>query len=200
MKVVLATGNPGKIAEIREIMTGVDLELLSLGSFPAMERPEETGATFLENATIKAEAVFDHTGIAALADDSGLEVDALGKMPGVKSARYGGEGLSDIERAMKLLEALGGVPEEERTARFRCLMVLHPAPGGGSFVTEGILEGRIALEPAGENGFGYDPVFLLPEMGMTVAELEPGEKNRISHRYRALIEMKALLAASPKPK
>jgi len=195
MRIVVASHNAGKIAEISSILSGSGIELAGLEDFAPYPEPVESGNTFLENAMIKAVAAHEATGLPALADDSGIMVDALGGLPGVRSARYGGEGLADSERGMKLLEELEGIPDGERTARFMCVMVLYPAPGAGgdALVTEGILEGRIAREPAGENGFGYDPVFYVPEAGMTAAEMKPAGKNRISHRYRALVEMKALL-------
>jgi XTP/dITP diphosphohydrolase len=196
MKIVLATRNEGKIRELRSIFSGLEIEILDVRDVASMEEPAEEGDTFLENALTKAKAVHQATGLTALADDSGIEVDALDGTPGVRSARYGGEGLSDRERSRKLLEALRGVPEERRGARFRCVMVLYPAPGTSdeALVTEGIFHGVIAREPAGDNGFGYDPVFLVPERGMTVAEMSPDEKNSMSHRYRAGVEMKWLLA------
>ena len=195
MRVVVASHNAGKIAEISGILSGSGIELAGLDDFPAYPEPEENGATFLENAMIKARAAHEATGLPALADDSGIEVDALGGAPGIRSARYGGERLDDAGRYTKLLSELAGKPGEERTARFRCVMVLYPAPDteGDALVTEGILEGRIALEPAGENGFGYDPVFFVPGAGKTAAEMDRAEKNSISHRYRALVEMKAML-------
>ena len=195
LRIVIATGNAGKEREIRDILSGIDVELLGRKDFPPFPDPSEDGDTFLENAMSKAKAVHAATGLPALADDSGLEVEALGGDPGIKSARYGGEGLSDGQRCRKLLQALDGVPREKRGARFKCMMVLYPAPGSenGALVTEGELYGRIETEPSGENGFGYDPVFYVPEEGMTVARMEAGEKNRISHRYRALVEMKWLL-------
>jgi len=195
MRIVLATGNPGKRAEIERILAGGAISIESPGGLPRWPEPEETGATFAENAMIKAAAAFHATGIPALADDSGIEVDALGGAPGVMSARFGGEGLTDLERCELLLERMKDVPDGERTARFRCVMVLHPAPAAeGTWITEGILEGVIARAPAGEGGFGYDPVFRVPEAGRTAAEMTREEKNALSHRYRALVEMKALLA------
>lgn len=195
MRIVLATRNTGKATEIREILSGLDIELCDLSGFPPFPEPAETGGTFYENALEKAKAVHEATGLPALADDSGIEVDALDGAPGVRSARYGGPGLSDIDRSLKLLEALKEIPAGRRGARFRCVMVLYPAPGSGdgAVVTEGIFHGKIADRPAGKNGFGYDPVFFVPEAGKTVAEMTVAEKNRISHRYRALVEMKTLL-------
>lgn len=195
MKIVVASHNAGKIAEISGILSGSGIELAGLDDFPPYPEPEETGDTFLENAIIKAKAAHEATGLPALADDSGIEVDALGGAPGIHSARYGGEGLDDRGRFTKLLSELAGKPDGERTARFRCVMVLFPAPEteNETIVTEGILEGHIAFEPAGENGFGYDPVFFVPGAGKTAAEMDREEKNSISHRYRALVEMKAML-------
>ncbi|HER43082.1 MAG TPA: RdgB/HAM1 family non-canonical purine NTP pyrophosphatase [Candidatus Eisenbacteria bacterium] len=195
MKIVLATRNEGKIREMKSILSGLGVELLDYRDVPPMEPPEETGETFLENALSKAKAVHAATGLPALADDSGIEVDELGGGPGVRSARYGGEGLSDRERSLLLLEELRSVPEERRGARFRCVMVLYPAPGsaGEALVTEGVFHGRIAERPSGSNGFGYDPVFFVPERGVTAAEMSEEEKNGASHRYRAGVEMKYLL-------
>jgi XTP/dITP diphosphohydrolase len=198
MKILLATRNEGKIREMKSILAGLDVELLDYRDVPPMEQPAEDGETFLDNALSKAKAVHAETGLTALADDSGIEVDALEGGPGVRSARYGGEGLSDRERSQRLLDELSGVPEERRGARFRCVMVLYPAPGtdGEALVTEGMFHGRIAPEQSGENGFGYDPVFFVPERGVTVAEMSDEEKNSTSHRYRAGIEMKYLLMKS----
>ena len=196
-RLVVASNNSGKVKEMREILHSLDIEIVGLSDLGRFESPEETGETFLENALIKARAAHEATGLFALADDSGLEVDALGGAPGVYSARYGGSGLSDEERYLKLLGELKGVPANKRGARFHCTMVLYPCPGtsGGFLATEGYLYGRIADSPAGENGFGYDPIFYIPEMGKTVAEISGDEKNRISHRYRALVEMKWLLVS-----
>ena len=195
MLLMLATSNAGKIKEIQAILSGCGLEIVTPDGCAAWPRPPETGATFFENALIKARAAFEATGVAALADDSGLEVDALGGAPGVLSARYGGEGLDDRGRALKLLSKLEGAPDGERAARFRCVMVLVPAPGepGRALVTEGILHGRIASRPAGENGFGYDPVFIPDGCEATLAEMSAESKNGISHRGRALVEMRSLL-------
>ena len=204
MRIILATRNQGKLREIRSILSGIDVELVGTGDVEPYPEPAEDGDTFLENALAKARAAYEATGMPALADDSGLEIEALDGRPGVHSARYGGAGISDGERCVKLLEELAGVPAERREARFHCTMVLYPRlgrPGGaggrpiekGYLTTEGFLYGRIAERPVGSNGFGYDPVFLLPDRGVTVAELQLEEKNRISHRYRALVEMKWLL-------
>lgn len=214
VRIVLATRNQGKIREIRSILSGIDVELLGLDNFEPYPEPAEDGDTFLENALAKARAAYEATCLPALADDSGLEIEALDGRPGVHSARYGSAGITDGERCMKLLEELAGVPAERREARFHCTMVLYPRLGGtegwpgaaerrpnaerrraveGHLATEGFLYGRIAERPEGLNGFGYDPVFLLPDRGVTVAQLPLEEKNEISHRYRALVEMKWLL-------
>lgn len=195
LRVVLATRNAGKIREIRAILAGLEVELVDVSSFPPFPEPPEQGDTFLANALAKAKAVHRATGEMALADDSGLEVDALDGAPGVRSARFGGPRLDDAGRCAKLLEALRGVDEERRGAHFRCVAVLYPAPGTRRKViaTEGFLFGRIGDTPRGANGFGYDPVFFVPECGTTVAEMSEAEKNSMSHRYRALIEMKYVL-------
>jgi XTP/dITP diphosphohydrolase len=196
LTIVLATKNAGKIREMRDILADLDVELLDWRDVPAFPETAEDGETFLENALAKAKAVHGATGLPALADDSGIEVEALGGAPGVRSARYGGAGLSDADRCARMLRELAGAPEEKRGARFRCVAVLYPAPGthGEGVTTEGFLYGRIADAPRGRNGFGYDPVFLVPERGKTVAEMDAAEKNSISHRYRALVEMKFMLA------
>lgn len=194
-RIVLATRNAGKIREIRNILAGLDVELLDARDFPPFPEPAEDGETYLENALAKARAVRAATGLPALADDSGIEVDALGGAPGVRSARYGGAGLSDADRCARLLEELAAVPAELRGARFRCVAVLFPAPGSEDrwLVAEGFLHGTIAAAGRGANGFGYDPVFFVPEKGMTVAEMTAGEKDALSHRYRAFLEMKHML-------
>ena len=196
LKIVLATRNPGKIREMRSILAGLEVTLLDWTEVPVFPDVEELSESFLENALAKAKAVHAATGFAALADDSGIEVEALGGAPGVRSARYGGPGLSDADRCAKLLSELEGVPAERRGARFRCVAVLYPAScaAGGGISTEGFLYGRIAEAPRGANGFGYDPVFLVPERSRTVAEMDAEEKNSISHRYRALVEMKHALS------
>ncbi len=195
-KLVVATRNKGKLREIRSILADLSgLEVLSIMDFPEGTIPEveEKGETFEENAYLKAFAVARVTGLPALADDSGLEVDALGGKPGVKSARFGGEGISDAERNEKLLALLKGVKHPHRTARFRCSMVLVVPPDFERYVTHGVCEGVIAYEPAGRYGFGYDPIFYLPEFGKTMAQLTPEQKNSISHRRRALEKMKEII-------
>lgn len=193
MKVVLATKNRGKAAEIGRILEGTGLEILSLEDFPGVELPPETGKTMRENALLKARVSALATGMPALADDSGLEVDSLGGAPGVYSARYSGEKASDEENYGKLLRELEGVPEGRRTARFRCVIALVGFDDEERLF-EGVFEGSITREPRGTGGFGYDPVFLVPEIGKTAAELRPEEKNRISHRGKALEALKIFLS------
>ncbi len=192
INLVVATKNPGKIREIRALLEGLGYRILSLEDFPQFPPVEERGETFLENALEKARAAARYTGEMALADDSGLEVEALGGAPGVRSARFGGQGLTDADRNRLLLEKLRGVPMEERKARFRCVMALV-TPGGEEYVVEGTCEGYIAMEPLGDHGFGYDPVFYLPRYGKTMAQLPPEEKNRISHRAKALAGIREVL-------
>jgi XTP/dITP diphosphohydrolase len=184
MKLLLATHNPGKKAEYVALLQGLELELVTLADLGITDVIAEDGETFAQNALLKARGYAKATGLLTLADDSGLEVDALGGAPGIYTARYGGEGLSDEERYRLLLRNLQGVPDEQRTARFRCVIALA-WPDGRTELAEGVCEGRIAHEPRGEHGFGYDPVFYLPEFGRTMAELPAEVKNRLSHRARA---------------
>ncbi|MCM1154866.1 MAG: XTP/dITP diphosphatase [Roseburia sp.] len=187
--IIFATGNEGKMREIRQILGGMDAELLSMKEAGIEADIVEDGKTFEENAIIKAKAAAERTNHIVLADDSGLEIDYLNKEPGIYSARYLGEDTSyDIKNA-NLLERMKGVPDEKRTARFVCATAAA-MPDGEVFTTLGIIEGRIGYEPEGENGFGYDPVFYLPEYGCTSAQLREEEKNAVSHRGRALSAMK----------
>ncbi len=188
-KILLATANRGKIKEIKEILEGLDLDIVTLDDYPGLSLPPEDGSTFRENALIKARGAASKTGVAVLADDSGLEVDFLGGLPGIRSARYAGTGAQDKENWLKLLKELEGVPEEKRRARFRCALALV-WPDGEEEVFEGSLDGVILGEPRGGHGFGYDPVFFIPEMGKTAAELTPNEKNSVSHRAKALEKLK----------
>lgn len=194
MTIVLATRNPGKISEIEALLPGV--RCAPAASFPGCPEPEESGRTFEENALIKARAVSRHTGRTALADDSGLEVDALNGAPGVRSARYAGDRASDGENLRRLLDALDGVDEAGRAARFRCVVAVV-APDGGAWTAEGVCEGGILREPRGESGFGYDPVFVPAGYDKTFAELDAGVKNRISHRAMALRRIAKALNALP---
>ena len=187
--IIFATGNEGKMREIRQIMAGIDVELLSMRQAGIEADIVEDGKNFDENAIIKAKAVAEKTNHIVLADDSGLEIDFLNKEPGIYSARYLGEDTSyDIKNA-NLLERMEGVPDEKRTARFVCA-IAAAMPDGEIFTTLGVIEGRIGCEPKGENGFGYDPIFYLPEYGCTSAELSEEKKNAISHRSRALEAMR----------
>ena len=182
---VLATGNPGKIKECAAFLGPAGFSVLGLDALTDRTPIEETGATFEENARLKAEGYSLRTPHLVLADDSGLEVDALGGSPGVLSARYGGPGLTDPERCTALLAALAGTPDDKRTARFRCVLAL--ASGGTTLTTyDGIVEGTILREPRGSHGFGYDPIFFHTPSGCAFAELSVGEKERVSHRGLAL--------------
>lgn len=187
MRVVVASSNEGKVREIRHVLEPLGWEVARAADLgrDAVE-VDETGETFLENALIKARAYADAFQCAALADDSGLEADALGGAPGVRSARYAGEPADDAANNAKLLAALDGVPAAERTARFRCVMALV-WPDGRVLAADGVCEGRIGFEPRGTGGFGYDPLFLPDAVpGKTMAELSPDEKSAISHRGAAL--------------
>jgi len=184
IKLLVATNNPGKVREYEALLTGLPLTLTYLAKEGVDIEVEETGSTFAENARLKAAAYARASGLLTLADDSGLEVDALGGEPGTRSARYAGQGASDEDRYRLLLNKLEGLPWERRTARFRCVIAIA-TPQGEARTAEGTCEGGIAFDPRGEHGFGYDPVFYMPEHGQTMAELEPEVKNRISHRARA---------------
>ncbi len=192
MKILLATKNRGKIEEFGRLFEEFGHEVVSLLDLGEIPSVEEDGATFEENAIKKAKGYAEATGMAALADDSGLEVDALGGAPGVYSARYAGPSATDADNNRKLLKALEGVPEPERTARFRCVLALY-LPDGRLITAHGTCEGLIALEPKGEGGFGYDPIFFVPSKGRTMAELSPEEKNAISHRGRAIERLRPAL-------
>ncbi len=199
-KLLVATTNPGKLREYQELLKGVPFLLTTPPQEDLQEEVAETGITFEENALIKARHYARASGILALADDSGLEVDALGGEPGVLSSRYAGPKATDPERVAFLLAKLKGVPWEQRTARFRCVIALV-WPSGTEETVDGSYLGYIAREPRGANGFGYDPVFYVPELGKTFAELDPTAKNRLSHR--ALAARKATerlrgLGAAPK--
>jgi len=183
--IVLATRNKGKIAELSAMLQGFGLTVRGLDDFPEIGEIEETGTTFEANALLKAQAVAEATGLVAVADDSGLEVDALDGAPGVYSARYAGEHANDAKNNQKLLAALAEVPDEARTARFRCVMLAY-APNGEQLVRSGAWEGAIARAPKGENGFGYDPLFVDSISGRHSAELSREEKNARSHRGKAL--------------
>jgi XTP/dITP diphosphohydrolase len=195
-KIVLASRNTGKIKELRAMLGDIGISLLSLNDYPDSPEVLEDGKSFLENALKKARAVAEATGETVLADDSGLEVETLGGAPGIYSARYSGEEANDERNIRKLLEDLDGVPPAQRKASFRCVLVLYRS-GGRHEDFEGRWEGVIAEKPSGQGGFGYDPVFFLPEMGMTVAELSPDVKNSLSHRAQALAKLKERLRGEP---
>jgi len=180
-ELLLATNNRGKIREYAELLSGCGYQLVTPAEKGIDIEVAETGETFADNAVLKARALAAASGLLTLADDSGLEVDALGGAPGVHSARYAGDNASDAERIALLLKNLVGVPVDRRAARFRCVIAIAN-PAGNVRMAEGSIEGIIAFTPKGSNGFGYDPVFLLPDIGKTMAELPPGEKNRLSHR------------------
>ena len=195
MKLLIATHNKGKKAEYTHIFRDLGIELLSLANLAVDTAIEETGKTYAENALLKARSHAADTGLVTLADDSGLDVDALDGAPGIYSARYAGEEASDRDRYQLLLRNLESVPDERRTARFRCAIALV-WPDGREMVVEGACEGCIAHEPRGENGFGYDPVFFVPDYECTMAELPPEVKNRISHRARAAVKAREILRRS----
>lgn len=188
MNIVAATNNPGKLRELREILEGQGHQVLSLADVGFTEEIEETGKTFAENAWIKAETVLKITGLPTVADDSGLEVDALGGAPGVYSARYAEPGA----RKAKLLEELREVPQAERGAQF-VSAIAFALPDGRKIFTEGVCRGEIAFKCSGEGGFGYDPLFYVPEFGCTFAEMSPKLKNTISHRAKALAALEIKL-------
>ncbi len=187
-EIVLATNNQGKVREIEKILSPLSVEFLNLESFPALKPPEETGETFAENALLKAQYYFDRLKKPALADDSGLEVQYLGGGPGVFTARFAGDNITDEERNEALLQKLQGVPLEQRGASFVCVAALV-LPWGEHIITRGELKGFIATAPEGEDGFGFDPVFFLPHYDQTMAQIGQ-EKNRISHRARAMKAMR----------
>ncbi|TVR59962.1 MAG: RdgB/HAM1 family non-canonical purine NTP pyrophosphatase [Candidatus Competibacteraceae bacterium] len=198
-KIVLATGNPGKVREFNAVLADFHLDIVPQ-SVLGVPEAEETGLTFVENAILKARNAAMHTGLPALADDSGLAVDALDGAPGIYSARYAGPGTSDRANLDRLLVELRDVPEARRTARFQCVLALlhHPADPT-PLLCQGTWEGVITFAPRGANGFGYDPVFLVVEEGKTSAELEPAVKNRLSHRGQALAQLVRALALDRAP-
>ena len=197
MKIIFATGNKNKMTEIRQILRDLGMEILSMKEAGVDIDIVEDGKSFEENAMIKASAIAELPEVRAmdaivLADDSGLEIDYLNKEPGIYSARYMGEDTSYHIKNAKLIERLEGVPDEKRDARFVCVIACA-YPDGTVDTATGIIEGKLAKEPKGENGFGYDPIFYLPERGMTTGEMEPEEKNAISHRGIAIRKMVEIL-------
>lgn len=191
--IVLASNNAGKVRELAELLAEARIRIIPQGDFGVPEA-DETGLSFVENAILKARNAAQHSGLPAMADDSGLEVDALHGAPGIYSARYAGAEASDADNVVKLLHALESVPEAERTARFQCVMVyMRHAADPTPLICEGTWEGRILLAPQGQNGFGYDPVFYVPDQGCSAAELESAVKNGLSHRGQALRKLRRLL-------
>ncbi|WP_428940858.1 RdgB/HAM1 family non-canonical purine NTP pyrophosphatase [Fontivita pretiosa] len=196
MQVLIATGNSGKAREFRQMLADAPFEWTDLSQHPELPAIEETGRTFRANACLKASYYATKLGVWALADDSGLEVDALGGAPGVLSARWAevhGAGRGDLDNNRLLLQQLGSVPAAQRTARFVCVLALSDPAGHIVLTARDAVEGRIIHEPRGSNGFGYDPLFLIDELGKTTAELEPQDKHRISHRGKALRRMHDLM-------
>lgn len=192
MKVIFATGNDNKLREIREITADMDIEIVSMKDAGVFTDVEETGSTFEENAYLKAAAIAKKSGYPTLADDSGLEIDYLGREPGIYSSRYMGEDTPYSEKNAELLRRMEGVPDKERTARFVCA-ICYVRPDGTSETVRATMEGIVAHRAAGANGFGYDPIFFLPERGCTSAELSREDKNAISHRGKALRMMRDIL-------
>jgi XTP/dITP diphosphohydrolase len=189
---VLATNNRDKVREMAHALQGLPLRLIPVAELGDWPEPEETGATLEENALLKARAALERTGRLCLADDTGLEVEALGGAPGVHSSRYAGSDVTYAQNVEKLLRELAEVPAERRQARFRCVIALVE-PGGRKATVEGIVEGRIRFEACGDGGFGYDPVFWVPETGRTFAEMTLAEKDGLSHRGRALAAVRRIL-------
>ena len=194
MRVVAATANPGKLAELNAMLASHDWDIVAQSEFGVAD-VIETGLTFVENALLKARHACAHTGLAAIADDSGLEVDALDGAPGIRSARYATDaGANAADNLRKLLKNLATLQPAQRTARFRCVLVfMRNATDPSPLISVGTWEGRIAEVPAGDNGFGYDPVFFVDDLGKTAAQLQPSVKNRLSHRGKALRQLQSLL-------
>ncbi|MBX3050161.1 MAG: RdgB/HAM1 family non-canonical purine NTP pyrophosphatase [Caldilineaceae bacterium] len=192
-RLLIATHNPGKVAEYRSLLADLPLAVTWLDEIDITEDVEETETTFVGNAILKARYYAGISGLWTWADDSGLEIDALDGRPGVYSARYGGKGLTDADRYHKVLAEMAAVPDEERTARFRCVVAIVQ-PGGKVDTRDGKLEGLIAHEPKGSHGFGYDPIFHVPSFGKTLAELDRRVKNEISHRAEAAAKAREMLA------
>ena len=194
-KLILATNNKDKISEISGILEGLNIEILSAADFNDFPDPEETGDAIADNAEIKAKAVFERYGLPCIADDTGLEVDYLNGEPGVRSSRFAGEGCSYDDNNRKLLKLLDGAAPNQRTARFKTVIAFADSKGKIHLV-EGMLEGIIATDKKGEHGFGYDPVFIVSGLNLRLAELPPEEKNKISHRARALQKIKPVIVKS----
>jgi XTP/dITP diphosphohydrolase len=192
MKIVFASSNEGKVREIREMLEGMGIELISLSNYAGVPEIVEDGKSFQENALKKAKIISEFTGETVLADDSGLQVEVLAGEPGIYSSRYAGEKATDEENNTKLLTKLKNIPQEKRTAFFRCVLVLYRRDGSYDYF-EGKWNGQIIDERRGNNGFGYDPIFLVPELKMTAAELPAEIKNKVSHRGQAFAQFKKKL-------
>jgi XTP/dITP diphosphohydrolase len=191
-RLLLASTNEGKLREIRALLEGVAIDLVGLADLAPIQAPEETGATFAENARLKAEYYSHATGLPAVAEDSGLEVDALGGAPGVQSARYGGPDATYEEKFRLIYDGLGAAGVDTSAARFVCALALAES-GKVTFEARGLVEGRIASRPAGHGGFGYDPVFYYPPYGATLAEVDPARKSAVSHRGQAFRALRVFL-------
>jgi len=199
-KIVFASGNPGKIREVADIFADLHIAIVPQKEF-AIESPEETGTTFIDNALLKARHASAQSGLPAMADDSGIAVDALGGRPGVWSARYAGEAATDEQNVDKLLDELADVPDEQRAAGFHCAAVLvFPDSDVAPLIVEAVWRGKILRQRLGEGGFGYDPVFLDPSSGKTGAQMTRDEKNGVSHRGKAFRELKNLLPQGQPPR
>lgn len=197
--IVLASNNAGKVREIGQLLAGAHIQVKPQGEYGVSE-VAETGLTFVENAIIKARHAAQFSGLAAIADDSGLEVDALRGAPGIYSARYAGVGASDQDNLSKLLKDLEGLPDAARTARFQCVLVyLRHASDPTPLICQGTWEGVLLTEPRGANGFGYDPIFFVSTHGCSSAELDPATKNQLSHRGQALRQLRARLEDGASP-
>ena len=192
MKIVFASNNEGKVREIKKMLEGMEIDLVSLNDYASVPAIVEDGKSFLENALKKAKIVAEFTGETVLADDSGLQVEALGGEPGIYSSRYAGENATDEENINKLLAKLKDIPQKKRSAFFCCVLVIYRIDGSYDFF-EGKWRGQIIDEPRGNSGFGYDPIFLVPELKMTAAELPAEIKNKISHRGQAFAQLKRSL-------
>ncbi len=192
IRFVLASRNQHKCRELSELIQPLGIQLLAISSFPEIAETEETGTTFAENAAIKAEAASQQTGLHAIADDSGLEVDALNNEPGIYSARFAGPGADDIDNNRLLLERMANVPEEKRQARFVCV-IAYKCPGRPTITFRGEAKGKILTNPVGTGGFGYDPLFLSDDLGITFAQAAAEQKNRVSHRAKALQKLVSYL-------
>lgn len=195
-KILLATRNKAKVKEYSRLLHGIPYEIVSLEDVGITQDVAESGQTFEENALIKAKTYAKQSSILAIADDSGLEVDALDGAPGVRSARYAGEGATDKERIDYLLDKMKDIPSKQMTARFRCVIAVA-TPAGEVKLCEGKCDGIITFEPKGKNGFGYDPIFYLPDRQLTMAELSMEDKNKISHRGKAAAKARRLLQRWP---